>query len=105
VPHLAYVLHAFANERLAIQKADRSVQLVWSGPEVPGAQSSALSALIYRTFTSRDPRCWSEVQESRLAGNATVLTRYIFPIDRDVVEILLATRGSRKRRFPKQVVS
>ena len=59
MPHLAYVLNAFANEGLAIQKADRSVQLVLSGPEVPGAQSSALSTLINRTFTSRDPRSWS----------------------------------------------
>jgi len=40
VQHLAYLLHALANERLAIQNADRSVQLVWSGPEVPARSFS-----------------------------------------------------------------
>jgi len=68
VPHLAYVLNAFANERLDIQKADRSVQLVLGGPEIPGAQRSALSTLINRTSTTRDPRVWSEVQERPIPG-------------------------------------
>jgi hypothetical protein len=52
VQHLAYVLHTLADERLAIQNADRSVQLVWSGPEVPGAQSRDTGVLVGELFSS-----------------------------------------------------
>jgi phosphatidylserine/phosphatidylglycerophosphate/cardiolipin synthase-like enzyme len=51
VKHLAYLLHTLADERLAIQNADRSVQLVWSGPEVPGAQSRDTGVLVGELFS------------------------------------------------------
>jgi phosphatidylserine/phosphatidylglycerophosphate/cardiolipin synthase-like enzyme len=51
VQHLAYLLHALADERLAIQNADRSVQLVWSGPEVAGAQSRDTGVLVGELFS------------------------------------------------------
>jgi phosphatidylserine/phosphatidylglycerophosphate/cardiolipin synthase-like enzyme len=54
VPHLAYLLHALADERLAIQIADRSVQLVWSGPEVPGAQSRDTGVLVGELFSTAE---------------------------------------------------
>ena len=54
VQHLAYLLHALADERLAIQNADRSVQLVWSGPEVPGAQSRDTGVLVGELFSSAE---------------------------------------------------
>ena len=52
VQHLAFLLHALADERLAIQSPDRSVQLVWSGPEVPGAQSRDTGVLVGELFSS-----------------------------------------------------
>jgi phosphatidylserine/phosphatidylglycerophosphate/cardiolipin synthase-like enzyme len=54
VQHLAYLLHALGDERLAIQNADRSVQLVWSGPEVPGAQSRDTGVLVGELFSSAE---------------------------------------------------
>src|ERR1700722_2001556 len=54
VSHLAYLLHAVAGERLAIQNADRGVQLVWSGPEVPGAQSRDTGVLVEELFATAE---------------------------------------------------
>jgi phosphatidylserine/phosphatidylglycerophosphate/cardiolipin synthase-like enzyme len=54
VQHLAYMVQALANERLAIQNADRSVQLVWSGPEVPGAQSRDTGVLVDELFSTAE---------------------------------------------------
>src|ERR1700733_4736900 len=54
VPHLACLLHAVADERLTIQNADRGVQLVWSGPEVPGAQSRDTGILVGELFSTAE---------------------------------------------------
>jgi phosphatidylserine/phosphatidylglycerophosphate/cardiolipin synthase-like enzyme len=54
VPHLAYLFHTLADERLTVQNADRSVQLVWSGPEVPGAQTRDTGVLVGELFATAE---------------------------------------------------
>jgi phosphatidylserine/phosphatidylglycerophosphate/cardiolipin synthase-like enzyme len=50
IPHLVYVLRVVAEERLSCENSAPSVDLVWTGPEVPGAESRDTSVLIAELF-------------------------------------------------------
>jgi phosphatidylserine/phosphatidylglycerophosphate/cardiolipin synthase-like enzyme len=52
VSHLAYLIRAVAGERPASQRSDRAVELVWSGPEVPGAESRDTGVLVAELFAT-----------------------------------------------------
>ena len=54
IPHLVYLLRAIAEERLAFQTADRVVELVWTGPEVPGAESRDTGVLVGELFATAE---------------------------------------------------
>ncbi len=54
VPHLVYLLRALLKEKSAIQNPDRNVHLVWSGPEVPGAQSRDTGVLVEELFATAE---------------------------------------------------
>jgi phosphatidylserine/phosphatidylglycerophosphate/cardiolipin synthase-like enzyme len=71
MPHLAYLLRTLAEEKLAIQNANRNVQLVWSGPEVPGAQTRDTGVLVEELFRAAE-------QNVLVAGFAVAQGKRIF---------------------------
>jgi len=54
IPHLAYVLRALADERSSKLSAERQVELVWSGPEIPGAESRDTAVLVRELFSTAE---------------------------------------------------
>lgn len=52
--HLTYLLRVLAEEKVASQNVDRDVQLVWSGPEVPGAQSRDTAVVVEELFSTAE---------------------------------------------------
>jgi phosphatidylserine/phosphatidylglycerophosphate/cardiolipin synthase-like enzyme len=54
ISHLVYLLRALADERSAAQSADRAVELVWSGPEIPGAESRDTGVLVGELFATAE---------------------------------------------------
>jgi phosphatidylserine/phosphatidylglycerophosphate/cardiolipin synthase-like enzyme len=54
IAHLVYLLRAIAEERLASQTAERVVELVWTGPEVPGAESRDTGVLVRELFATAE---------------------------------------------------
>jgi phosphatidylserine/phosphatidylglycerophosphate/cardiolipin synthase-like enzyme len=54
ISHLVYVLRVIADEKLAFQTSDRVIELVWTGPEVPGAESRDTGVLVEELFTTAD---------------------------------------------------
>ena len=52
--HLVYLLRVIADERLAFQTSDRAIELVWTGPEVPGAESRDTGVLVEELFATAD---------------------------------------------------
>jgi phosphatidylserine/phosphatidylglycerophosphate/cardiolipin synthase-like enzyme len=54
IPHLVYVLRLVADERLSCQNSAPSVDLVWTGPEVPGAESRDTSVLVAELFATAE---------------------------------------------------
>lgn len=54
ISHLVYLLRAIAEERSAFQNSDRVIELVWSGPEVPGAESRDTGVLVGELFATAE---------------------------------------------------
>jgi phosphatidylserine/phosphatidylglycerophosphate/cardiolipin synthase-like enzyme len=54
IPHLVYLLRVIAEERSVFQNSDRVVELVWTGPEVPGAESRDTGVLVAELFATAE---------------------------------------------------
>jgi phosphatidylserine/phosphatidylglycerophosphate/cardiolipin synthase-like enzyme len=54
IPHLVYVLRVVADERLSCQQTAPLIDLVWTGPEVPGAESRDTSVLVAELFATAE---------------------------------------------------
>jgi phosphatidylserine/phosphatidylglycerophosphate/cardiolipin synthase-like enzyme len=54
ISHLVYVLRVVADERLSCEKSAPLVDLVWTGPEVPGAESRDTSVLVAELFATAE---------------------------------------------------
>ncbi len=52
ISHIAYLLRAIAGERSAFRNSDHAIELVWSGPEVPGAESRDTGVLVTELFAT-----------------------------------------------------
>jgi hypothetical protein len=50
--HLAYLLNALAEERRIAQKKQEQVELVWTGPEIPGSESRDTRIVVQELFGS-----------------------------------------------------
>jgi phosphatidylserine/phosphatidylglycerophosphate/cardiolipin synthase-like enzyme len=54
ISHLVYLLRAIAGERSASRDSAPVVELVWTGPEVPGAQSRDTGVLVGELFATAE---------------------------------------------------
>ena len=52
--HIAYLLRACAEERASFHNSHRTIELVWSGPEVSGAQSRDTGVLVAELFATAE---------------------------------------------------